>query len=257
MRRSASAAKATFPSARVVPEGACDVWVARPAAFEAHRHSLDALLSPVERAQVERFRAEEDRARARASRALLRVLIGRYLGREAGSLDLDRRCPVCGGAHGKPRLNGAHRLAFSVSHCADLLVFAFDGGAPVGVDVERLDGQVDPPSRELMELVLTPGERLRVEEAPVATRAGLFLGYWTAKEAVVKQLGTGVSVPLASVAVGSPASSRRVQLDLDGRRDSTVWVRDLDLGPSHAAAIATAHEVTRLRVGEVPEGVVP
>ena len=74
---------------------------------------------------------------------------------------------------------------------------------------------------------------------------------------MVKQLGTGVSVPLTSVAVGSPGSSRRVELDLDGRRDSAVWVRDLDLGPSHAAAIATAHEVTRLRVAEVPEGVVP
>ena len=65
MRRSASTTTATHRRVSVVTEGGVR-RLGRPlAAFEAHRATFDALLSPAERAQVERFRAEEDRARAR------------------------------------------------------------------------------------------------------------------------------------------------------------------------------------------------
>jgi 4'-phosphopantetheinyl transferase len=241
-----------------MPEGGCDVWVARLEAFARRRRALDALLSPVERAQVESLRREEDRDRARASRGLLRVLAGRYLGLDPRLLEVDRRCPVCGEAHGRPRLTGpgAPSLELSVAHCSDLLVLAFDAGAAVGVDVERLDDLAEPPSPELMELVLTPHERARVLDAPAATRSRLFLGYWTCKEAVVKQLGTGVSVPLSSVGVEGPGPPRRAAVEVEGHRGAHVWVGSLEVGPSHAAALATAREMARPRIVEVPVGLV-
>ena len=208
MRRSASTTTATHRRVSVVTEGACDVWVAPSRRSRRTRATFDALLSPAERAQVERFRAEErtapahgvPRAPAAANRPLPRSRPSAPRPRPA--LPRLRRGPRQAPAEGR-RSTGL--LGRPLRRPARLRLRRRRSG---GRRRRRLDGQVDP-STDLMEFVLTPGERRSVEEAPVARRPGLFLGYWTAKEAVVKQLGTGVSVPLTSVAVGSPGSSRR------------------------------------------------
>ncbi|CAA9549445.1 MAG: hypothetical protein AVDCRST_MAG19-668, partial [uncultured Thermomicrobiales bacterium] len=59
---------------------------------------LLAALSADERERAGRFRADRDRGRFVAARGLLREILGRYLGREPGSLRFRY------GAHGKPTL---------------------------------------------------------------------------------------------------------------------------------------------------------
>jgi 4'-phosphopantetheinyl transferase len=235
----------------VIPApGVCDLWVARPPLFAPYRGRLEELLTPAERAQVDRHRRDPDRRRLGLSRSLLRLLLARYLELEPGRVTVDRRCPSCAQPHGKPRLRGRSPLQFSVAHGGDLLVFAFQAATPVGVDLEAVAGPGRQPPPELVELALTPAERRRLAQAPPSERWRRFLGYWTRKEAVLKQLGTGLSTPLHDLEV-DPASSGRVELRVPGRAGADLWATGFDLGPTHVGAVATAGRAT-LRIAELP-----
>jgi 4'-phosphopantetheinyl transferase len=237
-RRACRAARA------IIPEQVCDVWVAPLEVFAPHQRRLHALLTAAERAQVQRYRREHDRVRASLSRSLLRLLLARYLRLEPHGIGLDRRCPACGHPHGKPRLRDVPGPKFSVAHAGGLLVFAFHGTAPVGVDVEPLGS--DPPA-ELVEMTLSPAERRQLHRAPARDRGRVFLRYWTGKEAVLKQLGTGLSVPLRHVTVDPSGPVRKAEW-----AGGEVWVSVLPLGEAHVGAIATAREVAELRIAQVP-----
>ena len=90
-------------------------------------------------------------------------MIAACTGREPADISFDRTCRECGRPHGKPVLrHGA--LEFSVAHSGDLVAVAV-ATAPVGVDVEQLDGRPhelgggDPAS--LARVVLAERERRR------------------------------------------------------------------------------------------------
>jgi 4'-phosphopantetheinyl transferase len=194
----------------IPPPGACELWVARLPRFAPHQDRLGKLLTHAERAQVDRHRQASDRCRLRLSRALLRLLLARYLEEEPGRIQVDRRCPSCGRPHGKPRLGGRARLHFSVAHAPDLLVFAVQAATPVGVDLEAVAGPGRQPPPELVELALTPAERRHLAQAPPTERWRRFLDYWTRKEAALKQLGTGLATPLHDVRVETGSRRGRV-----------------------------------------------
>ena len=235
-----------------VAPGACDVWIARGRLFAPHARRLEAVLCPAERAHVGRFRRKEDRAEARLSRSLLRILLSRYLEVEPCRVPLDRRCPTCGGPHGKPRLAAWTGLEVSVSHSGDLLVLAVTSGTPVGVDVEHLPRHPEPPSHELLELACAPAERRRVWDAPPHDRGRMFLSYWTGKEAVVKMTGAGLACALPDVHLPPPGQAGSVKLADGGWGETEVWTRPLDVGPAHLATLASARELTDVRIAQVP-----
>jgi 4'-phosphopantetheinyl transferase len=236
----------------IPPPGTCELWVARSRTFAPHQGRLEELLTPAERAQVAGAGRDPDRRRLRLSRSLLRLLLARYLELEPARIPVERRCPSCGRPHGKPRLGGGHRLQFSVAHAADVLVFAFQAATPVGVDLEAVaapDRRLPP---ELVELALTRGERRRLAQTPPAERWRAFLGSWTRKEAVLKQLGTGLSTPLTDLRVDPSTRTGRAELRAPGRAGADLWTTGFDLGPAHLGAVASAGRAPVLRVAELP-----
>jgi 4'-phosphopantetheinyl transferase len=113
------------------------VWVATLAAADlASRAWLDAR----ERERLGRYQADADRARFLLGAAMLRSAVGLELGVRPQDVTVDRACETCGGWHGRPVVPGT-RLALSVSHGGLLVVLALALDAPVGVDVERVDGR--------------------------------------------------------------------------------------------------------------------
>jgi 4'-phosphopantetheinyl transferase len=82
---------------------------------------------------------------------------------------------------------------------------------------------------------------------PPAARPAAFFRIWTRKEAYVKGIGKGLSMPLTAVDVReSPIAVRRA-----GGAPQPAWVcRDLDVAPGYAAAVAAEGDdwiVTRRR----------
>jgi 4'-phosphopantetheinyl transferase len=144
------------------------------------------------------------------SKRALELHAADHLGVTAEAVTSGRLCPRCGSSgHGRPWLR-AHGIGHhvSLSRSGPHLVTAV-ADVPVGVDVESV---ADVARGWDASLVLAPGE----EAGSDLDRARA----WTRKEAVLKQRGTGLSVPMGSV----------VQADED-------WA-DLDAPAGFVAAVS-------------------
>jgi 4'-phosphopantetheinyl transferase len=146
------------------------------------------ILDDDERARAGRFRFERDRRRFVARRAFLRRTLAGYVGLEPA------RLRYRSSATGKPELVGADVPAFSSSHADGLAIVAVTIEGEVGVDVERL--RPVPDALDVARSFFTAGEQERLRSLPASQRSAAFLLLWTAKEACVKLLGRGLSMPL-------------------------------------------------------------
>jgi 4'-phosphopantetheinyl transferase len=168
----------------MLAEDEIHVWLARVDVPAETLVRAAELLNDAERTRAESFRFDDDRARSIIARSTLRLLLGRYL----DSDPRDFRFVL--GEHGKPALAG-HELEFNVSHSGSRVAIAITSNTPVGVDIE-----CDRPMRRahaIAKRFFAPAEAAEVERD--VTR---FFPIWTAKEAVIKALGTGLAMDLRS-----------------------------------------------------------
>lgn len=210
------------------PPSAIHLWRIPLDACSAPPAGWECMLTPDEQARAARFRFLADRARWVQTRRAVRVLLGQCLHCPP------REVPLVYGAHGKPALRPGFRpipLHFNWSHAPDVALLAVTEGGPVGVDVERLRADFDPDA--LASQVLTLGEQECLRASPAADRHALFLAFWTAKEAVLKALGVGLSLPPNGFSVAAVACQ-------GAARAHGITVRPIPLGGSHAAALACA-----------------
>ncbi len=158
----------------------------------------EALLNEAERARSSRFMTALLRQRFTAARARLRSLLGTHLGRDPGSLVFVEN------EFGKPRLVDRPDIHFSLSHSQDRALLAVSEGLEVGADLE---GVRSVDHLGLARRYFHPNEVAAIERH--ADPQAAFFQIWTLKEAVVKALGTGLSIPLdefeVSIAATQPA----------------------------------------------------
>jgi 4'-phosphopantetheinyl transferase len=161
------------------------------------------LLAPDERRRADAYRLEPHRARFVVGRALLRILLGRYLQAAPEDLRFDY------GEFDKPMLPGGP--SFNLSHSGAVALYAFSGAGEVGIDVELYDER--PASEGIAERFFSPAEVSALRSLPAQMRSHAFLACWTRKEAFVKARGDGLSLALDSfdvtLAPGVPAALLR------------------------------------------------
>jgi 4'-phosphopantetheinyl transferase len=163
-----------------------------------------------------------------AGRAILRMLLGRYLGRDPASLVFVL------GAHGKPRLrdddgDGAADLQFNLSHADSMALYAIGRGAAVGVDVERV--RDIPDWSGIAGDFFGPRERARLQRLTADRRRLAFLRAWTRREALLKASGDG----LAGETAGRASA-----------RDQAFSVDSLVPAPGYLAALASGVPAPRV-----------
>lgn len=88
-------------------------------------------------------------------------------------------------------------LRFNLSHTTGLIVCGVTLGRDVGVDVESLD--IPDAGQHLAARYFALHERQEIADQPPSSQRELFLFYWTLKEAFLKAIGRGLSVPLDKV----------------------------------------------------------
>ncbi len=190
-------------------------------------------LSEEETARAERFRFDRHRRAFVIGRAALRALLARYLGLEAVAIQFVH------GPQGKPALaDPSCSLRFNASNSGSLAAYAFTTGCEIGVDVEQhrplcdfesIAGRFFSPEETAELLDLSPNEKT----------AGFF-NCWTRKEAFIKAMGGGLSIPLDSFRVtlqpGVPA--RIVSLDGSDEAARGWTLHHFDPAPAYAGAIA-------------------
>lgn len=134
-----------------------------------------------------------------STQALMRAMAAARLdvpSSAASEIEVDRSCALCtsGKKHGKPRIAGVN---FNMSQVNPLVVGAFsrNPSAVLGVDVETLDARL---FSGFARLALSNEERTFYErvaqERPAPILHLLSVALWTAKEAVLKATGHGLSV---------------------------------------------------------------
>jgi 4'-phosphopantetheinyl transferase len=151
------------------------------------------VLDAQEARRAESFVTARLRRRYVAGRTALRVVLGDALGLPP------REVPLETGPLGKPRLAGEPSLWFNLAHCEGLGVIALTSAGAVGVDVES-PARVREP-RALSARFFAPAEAAVIARLPEAQAARAFVRCWTAKEAVLKAIGVGLTRPLRDVVV--------------------------------------------------------
>jgi len=179
------------------------IHVIRPADRSAEE--AGALLTAEERERAARFRFEKDATHWMACRAAMRQILGDTMGLRPLEV------PLITAAYGKPMLPAPHdTLHFNLSHCADLALLALTEVGPVGIDLEQ-----KARAPELLECETSFCHPMEIAALPKdsAARAAALLDIWTAKEAALKALGTGLSHPPESVRILNDAAVSDVYLE--------------------------------------------
>jgi 4'-phosphopantetheinyl transferase len=228
-------AEGTSPAAP--GSGTVHVWWARR---QDASPGLAGLLDQAERQRWAAYRREADRERFLVGCALAKTVIAAYAGRPPAEVSFDRTCRHCGKPHGKPAARGVG-LQHSVAHSGGLVAVAV-ATAPVGVDVEQLDGRARRPGggdpEALARLVLADAERAVLAAVPPPGRDRALLVAWTRKEAVTKAKGDGLRVPFERVVVAADGGTPRLVAWPYPQDPGVVSLRDLDAEDGYVAALA-------------------
>lgn len=194
--------------------------------------------------------------------ALLRVVAAPLVGLSPDRVVVDRTCPRCGGAGGRPRVEGTN-VRLNLSYAGTTVVLAVGPSSPrtvgVGVDVEprrRATAMDRAEQDELARVALRPEERHRWESLPAAARGPALLRWWTRKESVLKAMGHGLAVAPTTLRVAPPGRSARV-VDWDPEATAfglaaPVAIADIDLPDCLGTVAALGVSSVRARVRRGP-----
>ena len=176
--------------------------------------SREACLSADERTRSEQFLAPLERRRFVMSRVMLRDILAGYYGAAAGEI------PIVLEPGGRPFIEGAERLCFSLSHSGAAALIAV-ADMTIGVDVERVRrvARADAIARK----VLHADPVAALETLTASQREAAFISAWTQREAHVKAVGGGL-FRTADVLPFDPSQPDDATVhSIASREDGTLW----------------------------------
>jgi 4'-phosphopantetheinyl transferase len=197
---------------------------------------LATFLADDERARAGRFHFERDRRRFTVGRGVLRLILSRYLKISPVEMQFGY------GAQGKPFLAGQpdNGLQFNLSHSHELAVYAFTCRREIGIDLEYL--RPLPDLEAIAGRFFAPQEIETLLKLPASRQVEGFFNCWTRKEAYIKAIGQGLTMPLdqfnVSLAPGQPAAMLN---NYQNPGEVSRWsLTAFTPAPNYAAAVAVA-----------------
>ena len=228
-------------------DGEAQVWTVHLDASEPDSAKCFSWLSEEERDRAARFQFERDRRRFILSHGILRGLLGCFEQRHPADIRYSM------GPQGKPGLARVDPVAaesltrFNMAHSGNLAVFAFMAGCEMGADIEEI--RDIPEIHELAQRVFAPEETRDLEGLPEEQRRAGFFRCWTRKEACVKAVGGGLSLPLGDfrVTLGPREPARLLSIGGEVQAAQHWTLHDLAPAPGYAGAVACACREGALR----------
>ncbi|MEI6095002.1 MAG: 4'-phosphopantetheinyl transferase superfamily protein [Gammaproteobacteria bacterium] len=199
--------------------------------LEALWAGAESLLNTDELQRAHRYHFERHRRRFTLARALLRLILARYLNVAPHDLDFATN------DYGKPYLNHSSQIQFNLSHSRDLALLAIGQHYPLGVDLEFFSSR---PFQGISNMMFSPQEIQDYAHMQPSMRSLTFFHVWAQKEAFIKACGMGLSYPTKTfdVPVGSPENSNIV----DNRHAASWHMRSFM--PKIACYAAVCHHPT-------------
>lgn len=218
-----------------------DVWFWSLDAGVSQLAALTTLLSEDERVRAKRFIRREDQQRWIMARGRMRQILGLATGLAPQFLIFGAE------AHGRPVLfNRTEALSFNLSHSANIAALAVSRHARVGVDVEF----IRPLADDEMNWPLSDAESDALGRFEGQAKRDAFFHFWTRKEAFIKALGAGVSMPLGDFDVSVPGDGEPRLLRVANDSQSVVDWRFAETRPvtDCLCALAVLAEGRRVEV---------
>ena len=215
------------------------LWYANLNWSRVQREDMEEILSDDERARANRFAFERDRQRFVVSHGLLRRILEGYMRVPASSLHFRYT------EKGKPELPGGE-LRFSLSHSSEMVVLAFTRSSQVGVDVEDASRSLD--TEQIAKSHFSRREYQAFSAIPSSFKLEVFLNCWTRKEAYLKAVGVGLSLPLNSVEVTLKPCEEPGILAVhgDGKSAASWSLYNLNLPSGYIGAVAIDGLMSRI-----------
>ncbi|MEP0869970.1 4'-phosphopantetheinyl transferase superfamily protein [Trichocoleus desertorum AS-A10] len=191
-------------------------------------------LTSDEQERAAKFYFPKDRQHFIMARGLLRLILGRYLDQAPAHLRFVYN------AYGKPSLEASPSLHFNLSHSKGLALLGVSSDRELGIDLEYI--RTDFPVDQVAKSVFSVSEQNILRSLPDALKPEAFFNAWTRKEAYIKGLGQGLSIPLDQFDVAfvpsEPATLREVRGTWENAHNWTL--QHLTPVPNYVAAIAVA-----------------
>jgi 4'-phosphopantetheinyl transferase len=220
------------------------VWRASLSQTQKNLDFCRETLAEDEKERARRFHFERDRRHFIAARGILRRILGQYLNVEP------RRLSFKYTSYGKPFLasdNGGAELNFNVSHSGELALYAFSRRRELGVDIEKIRPDIE--HRSIASRFFSEQEIDTLCRLPATQQQQAFFLCWTRKEAYIKGIGEGLSLPLHTFDVSLVPGEPAVLLAVRGtEREAARWtLRDLHPGSDYEAALVAEGSDWRLK----------
>jgi len=231
------------PQNLILDLGEIHVWRVSLTQTESCLQSLQQTLSTDERTKAEGFHFPKGRSQFIVSRGALRAILSRYLNINPHILRFDYN------PYGKPSLiaaQGGNTLRFNLSHSGNMALIAITKNRDIGVDIESINPNF--PCQEIAEKFFSPLEKSVLLSLPAHLQPRAFFTCWTRKEAYIKAVGKGLSIPLnqfdVSFAPGEPAALLNVE---ENPEEASRWSL-IELIPSSdmVAAVAVPGDCSKL-----------
>jgi 4'-phosphopantetheinyl transferase len=233
-----------------------EVWWIPLSATRDDVRTFERILAPDELARADRFAFVRDRTHFIAARAALRSILGHRSDRAPHSIRFDY------GPQGKPSLAGDPNdtIYFNMAHSGDRAVVAVSSEAPVGIDIERISPEIDV--MDIATHFFSPVEIATLARLGKDRHLAAFFKCWTSKEAYIKALGQGLSIPLQEFDVCvDPDCPARLLRPLAERQTGSWFLHDLRGGDGYRTTIATRwktvnavfHDFSEIRGGQAVE----
>ncbi len=227
-----------FNRTRNCDVGHLHVWLLSAHGNAAERYIYQHVLSSDERARSDHYVFEIDRQRSITARGGLRWILSSYTGVPPDALVFEE------GDYGKPfvRSPSIHH-EFNVSHSGDYVLIGITSGAQCGVDIEASRPHISEQS--IGESFFCPREIEWLRQ----TEKGFFR-LWTIKEAIVKAVGGGLSIPLWDIDVTDIVEGRASMISLKASRRASerLWLQELKLVDDYATAVAVVGAAREIRL---------
>ena len=222
--------------------GVVHVWTA----ILDDQPSLGQILDADETTRANRFYFERDRRHFAATRGILRVLLGQYLGTSAGEICFGY------GTRGKPFVASPETaVRFNLSHSHGQAMFVFARAREVGIDVEA-GARLKDDWPALARRVFSTREQTELAALPAEQQRGAFLDGWTRKEAYLKATGLGIVDGLQTIEV-TLGPARPCAL-LAGPASGAWSLHDLRTDETFAAAVVVkGNDPIRLERFQYPQ----
>lgn len=210
------------------------VWQVPLAQPEDRINSSRALLSQEELDRAHRFYFDHHRVRFIAGRAALKSILSGYLEINPRSVEFSL------GPQGKPELKAGMAesgIRFNLSHSGDFALVAVTQGLAVGVDIEAVNREF--AGEDIARRFFSPDEVARLVALPSGERIAAFFRCWTRKEAYIKALGKGLSLPLDSFDVTfEPGVSALLLRSTESEDEPSRWsMYDLAVPEGYTGAL--------------------